>query len=115
VTEATKGGEYVRGEGRGRRKSPSRKTSVRREGQAGDPRFLERVQECVKQRCAILGLQAPEKFAPTTPDGQQPYQPTSTLPDEAYFAKLAAIFQELGPVHSRQYDDVSSPAADALN
>lgn len=35
---------------------PSRKASVRREGQAGDPRFLERVQKCIDQRCQILGL-----------------------------------------------------------
>jgi hypothetical protein len=35
-----------------------RKRSRRREGQAGDPRFLEGVLNCVKQRCAILGLSA---------------------------------------------------------
>jgi hypothetical protein len=37
---------------------PSRKRSRRREGQAGDPRFLDGVIMCIKQRCAILGLGA---------------------------------------------------------
>ena len=41
----------------------SHKASVRREGQAGDPRFLERVQKCIDQRCEILGLNAPKKFS----------------------------------------------------
>jgi hypothetical protein len=38
----------------------SRKASVRREGRAGDPRFLERVQKCIEQRCSLLGLGTPE-------------------------------------------------------
>jgi predicted transcriptional regulator len=37
----------------------SRKDSVRREGRAGDPRFLERVQKCIEQRCGILGFGTP--------------------------------------------------------
>lgn len=40
----------------------SRKASVRREGQAGDPRFLERIQKCIEQRCDILGLNAPKRY-----------------------------------------------------
>ena len=31
------------------------------EGQSGDPRFLEGIQNCIKQRCKILGVEAPEK------------------------------------------------------
>lgn len=31
------------------------------EGQAGDPRFLSMVIDCIKQRCAILGVEAPKK------------------------------------------------------
>ena len=42
---------------------PSRKHSRRREGQAGDPRFLDGVLQCVKRRCALLGLNAPTKVA----------------------------------------------------
>ena len=40
-----------------------RKASVRREGQAGNPRFLEQIQKCIEQRCALLGLGTP---APST-------------------------------------------------
>lgn len=35
---------------------PSRKASVRREGQVGDPRFLDGVLSCIEKRCKILGL-----------------------------------------------------------
>jgi hypothetical protein len=56
LTEATEGGEVFAPDGTLLPKSPTRKASVRREGQAGDPRFLERIQKCIDQRCAILGL-----------------------------------------------------------
>ena len=42
--------EVTRGE------KPSRKRSRRRENQYGDPRFLDGVLTCIKQRCAVLGL-----------------------------------------------------------
>jgi hypothetical protein len=32
--------------------------SVRKEGQAGDPRFLDGVLKCIERRCAILGIDA---------------------------------------------------------
>lgn len=41
---------------------PGRKRSRRREGQCGDPRFLDGVLRCVERRCAILGLDAPQAF-----------------------------------------------------
>lgn len=50
VTEQTEG------------QSASRKASVRREGQAGDPRFLERIQKCIEQRADLLGLNAPKRY-----------------------------------------------------
>lgn len=62
LTEATEGGEVVGEDGTPRLKAPTRKASMRREGQAGDPRFLDGVLKCVAQRCAILGLNAPTKF-----------------------------------------------------
>lgn len=37
------------------------KTHKISKGQAGDPRFLERVGWCVERRCKLLGLDAPEK------------------------------------------------------
>ena len=39
----------------------------------GDPRFLEIVMKCSASRRELLGLDAPVKVAPTTPDGEQPY------------------------------------------
>lgn len=39
------------------------KTSMRKEGQAGDPRFLERVCWAIEQRLRIFGFYAPTKVA----------------------------------------------------
>lgn len=40
---------------------PSRKATMRKEGQAGDPRFLAEIGKCVDRRCAILGIGAREE------------------------------------------------------
>ena len=46
----------------GDKEKPTRvEKSKRKEGQAGDPRFLQGVQWCIEQRCKILGLNAPTK------------------------------------------------------
>lgn len=37
--------------------------------QAGDPRYLQTVLDCIQRRCKILGLDAPEKFAETDSKG----------------------------------------------
>ena len=42
--------EVIEGEQR------TNKVSLRKERQVGDPRFLERIQKCIDQRCDILGL-----------------------------------------------------------
>lgn len=52
LTEGTEGGD----------RTPTRKASVRREGSAGDPRWLQVIQKCVDTRCQILGLFAPTRF-----------------------------------------------------
>jgi hypothetical protein len=44
--------EVTEGHGEDRAK----KVSIRRENQVGDPRFLERIQKCIDQRCDILGI-----------------------------------------------------------
>ncbi|MGE4105519.1 MAG: hypothetical protein AB7E74_26435 [Pirellulales bacterium] len=49
---------------------PSRK---RVRNQYGDPRFLDQIHKCIAGRRALLGLDAPTKIAPTTPDGQSLY------------------------------------------
>jgi len=41
--------------------------------QVGDVRFLEQIQKCIASRRALLGLDAPTRIAPTSPDGTEPY------------------------------------------
>lgn len=41
--------------------------------QTGDPRFLEQIHKCIASRRALLGLDAPTKIAPTSPDGTESY------------------------------------------
>jgi hypothetical protein len=50
------------------------RAGLRKEEQTGDPRYLAGVERCLEQRAKILGLFAPQKVAPTTPDGQEPYR-----------------------------------------
>jgi hypothetical protein len=52
------------------------KAAIRKEEEHGDPRYLAVVQWCIEQRCKLLGLNAPHKIAPTTPDGREPYRLT---------------------------------------
>jgi transposase len=49
---------------------PNQRTQKRVKNQYGDPRFLEIVRKCIADRRALLGLDAPTKIAPTTPDGK---------------------------------------------
>ena len=41
--------------------------------QVGDPRFMSQMAWCVEMRSKILGILAPQKIAPTNPEGDQPY------------------------------------------
>ena len=41
--------------------------------QQGDPRFLELIHRAIAGRRALLGLDAPTRIAPTSPDGDQSY------------------------------------------
>ena len=41
--------------------------------QVGDPRFLEQVHKCIASRRALMGLDAPTRIAPTSPDGDEAY------------------------------------------
>jgi hypothetical protein len=52
------------------------KAALRKDDQHGDPRYLAGVERCIEQRCKLLGLNAPQKIAPTTPDGREPYRLT---------------------------------------
>jgi hypothetical protein len=65
TTEQTTGGDGERA-----------RAAIRTEEQHGDPRYLAGVQWCIEQRCKLLGLNAPQKIAPTTPDGREPFRLT---------------------------------------
>lgn len=39
-----------------------KRKSMRKEGQAGSPAFLNTILTCIERRCAILGLDAPKRF-----------------------------------------------------
>lgn len=39
-----------------------KKATLRKEGQSGNPAFLNTILTCIERRCAILGLDAPKRF-----------------------------------------------------
>jgi hypothetical protein len=51
----------------------------------GNPAYLAGVQWCIERRCKILGIDAPVKVAPTTPDGANPY---AGAPDDVIHAEI---------------------------
>jgi hypothetical protein len=67
--------------------------------QAGDPRFLERAAWCIEQRCKIIGLHAPVKVAPTSPDGEDEYAKLTDDEAATGLEELLAILEarRLGP------------------
>jgi hypothetical protein len=67
---------------------------------AGSLEALDRGLRIMARRAAFQGLDAPAKVAPTTPDGTKPYQPPPSPPDGTFFAELATLFHQLGPMHS---------------
>jgi hypothetical protein len=50
----------------------SQQLIIRTDERVGDKRWLEGVQWCIAKRAEILGLNAPTKVSPPTPDGKQP-------------------------------------------
>lgn len=57
--------------------APARPTRVAQvtEERSGDMRALVGIQWCISERCKILGLYAPQKVAPTNPEGTREWQP----------------------------------------
>lgn len=78
-------------------------------GQAGDPRFLERVSWCVEQRLKVLGGYAPAKVAPTTPDGTAPYDPGTAHPDGETGVLLDRFLALIGPHCGGQAEPGTAP------
>ena len=59
ITEQTEGGDMPDAQGQLVPRSPTRRASVRREGQVGQAVFLATIQKCIDQRVEILGLKPP--------------------------------------------------------
>lgn len=57
--------------------------------QVGNPRFLEQIHKSVAARRALLGLDAPVRIAPTSPDGTETYH-AQVMQDLLQLAEQAA-------------------------
>ena len=68
-------------------------------GQAGDPRYLTAILSIVERRCRLLGLDLPQKIAPTTPDGAEPYQPKDLkgVSDEDLTGRINELLAKVQP------------------
>ena len=75
-----------------------KKASLQKQQRDGNPAFLDRIAWCIDKRCQILGLDAPKKFAPTTPDGTQPYgsRPLEELTDAELFELIVKSARDDG-------------------
>ncbi len=69
-------------------KNGSAKATIEKETLLGNPAYLAGVQWCISERCKLLGLYAPAKVAPTTPDGKEAY-PVAIVP-AGFLDKLRA-------------------------
>lgn len=72
--------------------------------QYGDPRFLSVILDCSQARREILGLDAPIKVAPTTPEG-------TSLTNEQRNAHIQAIFNEYYQSEDLQTDPLTIEGA----
>ena len=69
-------------------KTGTAKATVEKETLLGNPAYLAGVQWCISERSKILGLYAPNKLAPTTPDGKEPYAIPIAVVQPGYMDKL---------------------------
>lgn len=57
----------------------------------GDFQAIDRVVKLMEQEAKLLGLHAPQKIAPTTPDGESEYQPRAGMTPEERDARIAEL------------------------
>lgn len=55
---------------------------------AGNVGAIDRLVKLQDRRAKLLGLDAPSKLAPTTPDGTKPYDPYDALSDDERLARV---------------------------
>lgn len=83
-------------------KTGTAKATVEKETLLGNPAYLAGIQWCISERSKILGLYAPNKIAPTTPDGKEPYD---GLSDDERAIRVAAILDRARKRRDRQAAD----------
>jgi DNA-binding CsgD family transcriptional regulator len=62
----------------------------------GNHLLIDRVLKIQERRAKLLGLDAPDKIAPTSPDGQHPYRPAAEMAPEERRARILELQKELG-------------------
>lgn len=67
-----------------------KKSKVETGGQCGDPRYMNVLLGIQERRAKILGIDAPQKVAPTDPSGEKPYTAMSDAELNQRIAELAA-------------------------
>lgn len=60
-------------------------------GGCGNPKFLAVAMQCVERRCRLLGLDAPQKIAPTDPSGDSPWGVAAEGLTDEQLEALAAL------------------------
>jgi hypothetical protein len=68
------------------------KSKIETGGQCGDPRYLTVLVNLGERRAKILGMDAPQKVAPTDPSGEREYSSYSDAEIEARIAELTAKY-----------------------
>jgi hypothetical protein len=81
-------------------------TTERKEGQTGDPRFLDGVQWCINKRCELLGLNAPKGVDLTT-GGEK--LPEPKVDDAKFDRAIEGLIKAIGAQLSNAPDGETSP------
>lgn len=76
-------------------------TERRREQRLPDARYLSAILTAQAQQAKIVGVNAPEKLAPTSPDGLREY---GELTDDERASRIEAIFERARQARARQVD-----------
>lgn len=69
------------------------KSKIEKGGQCGDPRYLNVLIGIGERRAKILGMDAPQKIAPTDPTGEREY---SKYSDDELNARIAELTAKVG-------------------
>lgn len=75
---------------------------------------LGAILRALKQESELLGLNAPQKVAPTTPAGDQPWQPDTTGATDAFLHEVAALLAQFGGTGGT-HEALAGPASQSLH